>query len=52
MQQGKPYTDEQRTEIVARVCDELIEGATLVEICKPEDMPSRFTILKSCVFFY
>lgn len=33
-------------ELAARICDELADGKSLVEICAAEDMPHRRTVLR------
>ena len=33
-------------ELAERICDELIDGKSLVEICNAEDMPNRRTVLR------
>ena len=41
---GRPssYTDE----IADRICEELCDGRSLVDICKPDDMPNRSTVFR------
>ena len=42
----KTYSTEARASIVEHICDELIAGKSMRQICSPDDMPNFVTIIK------
>lgn len=47
MSQGKPYTDEQRLEIIEKICERMMDGESLKRICASDpSLPNKTTVIR------